>query len=129
MSYGPPPDVHEMVSLKVDNLSYRTASDELRPLFEKYGQVGDIYIPMDRERRESRGFAFVRYYSEREAQKAMDRLDGSVIDGREIRIQFARYGRPDSSRSRHSGGGYRGGGRARCDFVEKNRVFDGEAPL
>jgi hypothetical protein len=32
----------------------------LRRVFEKFGSVGDIYIPKDRFSRESRGFAFVR---------------------------------------------------------------------
>lgn len=49
-----------MVSLKVDNLTYRTTPDDLRRVFEKYGDVGDVYIPRDRWTRESRGFAFVR---------------------------------------------------------------------
>lgn len=50
-----------MVSLKVDNLTYRTTPEDLRRVFERCGEVGDIYIPRDRFTRESRGFAFVRY--------------------------------------------------------------------
>jgi len=50
-----------MVSLKVDNLTYRTNDRDLEYLFEKYGKVGDIYIPKDKNTRESRGFAFVRF--------------------------------------------------------------------
>ncbi len=45
---------------QVDNLSYRTQTEDLRHAFEKYGDVGDVYIPRDRFTRESRGFAFVR---------------------------------------------------------------------
>nr|CAI5854404.1 unnamed protein product [Callosobruchus analis] len=60
MSYGrPPPRIEGMVSLKVDNLTYRTTSDDLKRVFERCGEVGDIYIPRDRFTRESRGFAFV----------------------------------------------------------------------
>lgn len=63
MSYGrPPPRIDGMVSLKVDNLTYRTTPEDLRRVFERCGEVGDIYIPRDRYTRESRGFAFVRYY-------------------------------------------------------------------
>lgn len=62
MSYGrPPPRIDGMVSLKVDNLTYRTTPEDLRRVFERCGDVGDIYIPRDRFTRESRGFAFVRY--------------------------------------------------------------------
>lgn len=64
MSYSrPPPRIEGMVSLKVDNLTYRTTPEDLRRVFERCGEVGDIYIPRDRFTRESRGFAFVRYTS------------------------------------------------------------------
>lgn len=64
MSYGrPPPRIDGMVSLKVDNLTYRTTPEDLRRVFERCGDVGDIYIPRDRFTRESRGFAFVRSIS------------------------------------------------------------------
>ena len=66
MSYGrPPPRIDGMVSLKVDNLTYRTTPEDLRRVFERCGEVGDIYIPRDRFTRESRGFAFVRYVCKR----------------------------------------------------------------
>ena len=42
-------------------MSYRTDIEDLRPIFGKYGEIGDIYIPKDRFSRESRGFGFVRY--------------------------------------------------------------------
>ena len=58
---GPPPDTSNMVSLKVDNLTYRTSADDIEYLFEKYGKIGDVFIPKDRVTRESRGFAFVRF--------------------------------------------------------------------
>jgi hypothetical protein len=41
---------------------------DLQPLFEKYGDVGDVYIPLERGSGRSRGFAFVRYYDKRDAE-------------------------------------------------------------
>ncbi|KAM3964477.1 SR family splicing factor SC35 isoform 2-T3 [Aphomia sociella] len=103
MSYGrPPPRIDGMVSLKVDNLTYRTTPEDLRRVFERCGDVGDIYIPRDRYTRESRGFAFVRFYDRRDAEEALESLDGRMLDGRELRVQMARYGRPSSPyRSRY----------------------------
>lgn len=86
--------IEGMISLKVDNLTYRTTPEDLRRAFEKYGDVGDVYIPRDRFTRESRGFAFVRFYDKRDAEDAMDSMDGAILDGREVRCQMARYGRP-----------------------------------
>ncbi|KAH1016382.1 hypothetical protein HUJ04_007609 [Dendroctonus ponderosae] len=102
MSYGrPPPRIEGMVSLKVDNLTYRTTPDDLRRVFERCGEVGDIYIPRDRFTRESRGFAFVRFYDKRDAEDALDAMDGRMLDGRELRVQMARYGRPTSPHRRY----------------------------
>lgn len=112
-NYGrPPPRIDGMVSLKVDNLTYRTTPEDLRRVFERCGEVGDVYIPRDRFTRESRGFAFVRFYDKRDAEDALEAMDGRILDGRELRVQMARYGRPTSPQTRRSGrdrGGDRGG--------------------
>ncbi|ALC40045.1 SC35 [Drosophila busckii] len=117
----PPPRIDGMVSLKVDNLTYRTTPEDLRRVFERCGEVGDIYIPRDRYTRESRGFAFVRFYDKRDAEDALEAMDGRMLDGRELRVQMARYGRPSSPTRRNSGSrrgagtgaGAGGGGRRR----------------
>uniref|UniRef100_A0A453B1V0 RRM domain-containing protein n=1 Tax=Aegilops tauschii subsp. strangulata TaxID=200361 RepID=A0A453B1V0_AEGTS len=93
---GPPP-IRDTYSLLVLNITFRTTADDLFPLFDKYGEVVDIYIPRDRRTGDSRGFAFVRYKYEDEAQKAVDRLDGRLVDGREMMVQFAKYG-PNAER-------------------------------
>ncbi|KAJ9584211.1 hypothetical protein L9F63_021446, partial [Diploptera punctata] len=64
----------------VDNLTYRTTPEDLRRVFERCGEVGDIYIPRDRFLRESRGFAFVRFYDKRDAEDALDAMDGRLLD-------------------------------------------------
>ncbi|CAH1426187.1 unnamed protein product [Lactuca virosa] len=92
-----PPDISDTYSLLILNISFRTTADDLFPLFDKYGKVVDIFIPKDRRTGDSRGFAFVRYKYADEAEKAVDRLDGREVDGREITVQFAKYG-PNAER-------------------------------
>ncbi|KAK9071036.1 hypothetical protein SSX86_009604 [Deinandra increscens subsp. villosa] len=92
-----PPDISDTYSLLILNISFRTTADDLFPLFDKYGKVVDIFIPKDRRTGDSRGFAFARYKYADEAQKAVDRLDGREVDGREITVQFAKYG-PNAER-------------------------------
>eukprot|EP00249_Psilotum_nudum_P023926 c29029_g1_i2 orf=201-986(+) len=87
-----PPDIRDTYSLLILNITFRTTADDLFPLFDKYGKVVDIFIPRDKRTGDSRGFAFVRYKHAEEAQKAVDRLDGRIVDGREIVVQFAKYG-------------------------------------
>ncbi|KAM1431943.1 hypothetical protein FF1_014139 [Malus domestica] len=92
-----PPDITDTYSLLVLNITFRTSADDLFPLFDKYGKVVDVFVPRDRRTGESRGFAFVRYKYADEAQKAVERLDGRVVDGCEITVQFAKYG-PNAER-------------------------------
>ncbi|XP_052147114.1 serine/arginine-rich splicing factor SC35-like isoform X5 [Oryza glaberrima] len=88
--YGPPA-VRDSYSLLVLNVSFRTTADDLLALFDRCGEVLDIRIPRDRRTGDSRGFAFVRYKYEDEAQKAVDKLDGRTVDGRDIMVQFANH--------------------------------------
>ncbi|RZF33835.1 hypothetical protein LSTR_LSTR008958 [Laodelphax striatellus] len=128
MSYGrPPPRIEGMISLKVDNLTYRTTPEDLRRVFERCGEVGDIYIPRDRFSRESRGFAFVRFYDKRDAEDALDAMHGRLLDGRELRVQMARYGRPTSpyrrSRRRRSRSRSRRHSRSRSRSRSRRRSY------
>jgi len=126
---GPPPDITKMVSLKVDGLSHRSTTEDLENLFEKYGRIGDTYIPKDYRTKESRGFGFVRFYSKNDAEDAIDALDGRKYDGRELSVQYARYDRPDERRDRRGGGrdrdrdrrGYRSRSRERERSRERSR--------
>lgn len=127
MSGRPPPDVSSMVSLKIDNLSYRTDTETLRRKFSRYGEIGDVYIPKDRRNGESRGFAFVRFYSKRDAEDAIDALNGRDMEGREIRVDYARHDRPplDSRRGGYRGNDrYGGGGRGYGRDRRRSRSYD-----
>ncbi|GBP11329.1 hypothetical protein EVAR_91767_1 [Eumeta japonica] len=74
MSYRPPPRIDGMVSLKVDNLTYRTTPEDLRRVFERCGDVGDIYSTGSVHQREPR----ICFHSmTRDAEEALDSLDGA----------------------------------------------------
>jgi len=121
-SYNRPPnDINEMSTLKVDNLTFRTTPDQLRKIFDKFGDIGDIYIPRDHRTKESRGFAFVRFYERDDAEDAMDELDGQMVDGRPLRVQVARYSRPDRDPRRDRGRGYGRGYRDRNRSRSRSR--------
>merc|ERR1712159_153031 len=74
-----PPDVSQMYSLKVDNLTYRITPEDLMEKCGKFGKVGDLYIPRDYHTQKSRGFAFVRFLEKRDAEDCIDQLDGSML--------------------------------------------------
>jgi cold-inducible RNA-binding protein len=93
----------------VGNLSFNTNEDELRQIFEGYGQVDRVSIMTDRDTGRSRGFGFVEMASNEDGEKAIAGLNGSQVGGRTINVNEAR---PKTERS--SGGGF-GGGRGHGD--------------
>ena len=77
-------------NLFVGNLPFSTNSNELEQMFSPYGSVSRAQVITDRDTGRSRGFGFVEMDSDEEAQKAIDALDGSDIDGRQIKVNVAR---------------------------------------
>lgn len=94
MNYSrPPPNVGDLISLKVDNLTDPISHSTLRCIFEKYGPISDVYILRDRFTQESRDFAFICFHDKHHAEEAMDALDGVMLDGHVLQVQMARHGR------------------------------------
>lgn len=96
-----------MKNIFVGNLSFNTGEDELRQLFESYGQVDRVSILTDRDTGRSRGFGFVEMASNEDGDKAIAALNGTQVGGRTINVNEAR---PKSDRPSGGGGG---GGRER----------------
>jgi RNA recognition motif-containing protein len=78
------------MNMYVSNLGFHTSEDELRQLFEKFGQVSSAKIITDRDTGRSRGFGFVEMNSNDEAEKAMSGLNGKEVEGRSISVSVAR---------------------------------------
>ena len=94
-----------MKNIFVGNLSFNTGEDELRQLFETYGQVDRVSILTDRETGRSRGFGFVEMTNAEEGDKAIAALNGSQFGGRTINVNEAR---PKAERAGGGGGRDRG---------------------
>ncbi len=93
--------------LYVGNLPYSVNQQSLQDTFSQCGTVESVNVIMDRDTGQSKGFAFVEMSSDSEAQKAMQELNGSSLDGREIKVNEAK---PKAPRDNRGGGGYGGGG-------------------
>jgi cold-inducible RNA-binding protein len=75
--------------LFVGGLPWATADDTLRKAFEAYGTVEEANVVRERDTGRSRGFGFVTFGSEEEAQAAQKGMQDTEIDGRQIRVDFA----------------------------------------
>lgn len=76
--------------LYVGNLSYETDTNRLQTLFGEAGAVTDAVVIMDRQTGQSKGFGFVEMADEQSAQAAVDRFNGSELDGRTIKVAEAK---------------------------------------
>jgi RNA recognition motif-containing protein len=96
--------------LYVGNLPFSATEDELAQKFAGCGKVESCKLIIDRETGRSKGFAFVEMATDSEAQTAIDRLNGTDMDGRPLKVNEAR---PQESRPRGGFGGGGGGGNRR----------------
>lgn len=82
-----------MSKLYVGNLSWGTNTETLRHVFSEFGNVVDAIVMSDRETGRSRGFGFVTFSNEAEAEEAMNNLNEQDLEGRRIRVNKADGGR------------------------------------
>lgn len=92
--------------LFVGGLAWATTDDGLRQAFERFGQVAEAKVIMDRETGRSRGFGFVSFNDDAQGSAAMQEMDGGQLDGRTIKVNEAQERAPRPG----GGGGYGGGG-------------------
>jgi RNA recognition motif-containing protein len=74
----------------VGNISFSSTEDDLRAAFAEFGEVSSVKIIKDLETGRSRGFAFVSMPTEDEANKAIQSLNESEVQGRRIRVNQSR---------------------------------------
>jgi RNA recognition motif-containing protein len=91
--------------LFVGNLSFNTTENDLQDAFAAHGTVAEANLMMDRATGRPRGFAFITMGTAEEAQKAIDALNGSTLDGRSLTVNVAK------PREERSGGGRENAGR------------------
>ena len=72
------------------NLSYQMSDDALRSLFQQHGEVDSVKIIRYPDSGKSKGFGFVEMANDDEADSAIQKLNGSDVDGRNIRVNVAR---------------------------------------
>ena len=95
------------MKLFIGNLSWNTTDSDLERAFGQFGEITEAKVVLDRDTDRSRGFGFVNFTDSQAAQKAIEGLDGSDMDGRPIRVNEAQERAPRGGGGR---GGYGGGG-------------------
>jgi len=94
------------MNIYIANLNYKIQDDELRQVFEEYGEVSSAKVIKDHETGRSRGFGFVEMPDDNEAQNAIDNLHETDLQGKKLIVNQARP-RQNSTGGGNGGGGYR----------------------
>ena len=92
------------MTIFIGNLSWDTEEEDLKDLFNTYGEVIKCTIPLERDSGRKRGFGFVEMNSESSEKTAIDDLQDVEWMGREIRVNKAEQ----KNRSRRNNRNHRG---------------------
>lgn len=79
-----------MKKLYVGNLPYETDEESLKAMFAEYGDIASVTIITDRATGRSKGFGFVEFENDEEADKAIEGLNETEVGGRNIKVSVAR---------------------------------------
>lgn len=79
-------NIGESGSIFARNLAYTVTEDDLRELFEKFGPVTELKLPVDMYTRKRKGFATVTYLMPDNAVAAYTKLDGTILHGRMLHL-------------------------------------------
>ena len=78
------------MNIYIGNLPYSISEDELRELFAAHGEVSSASIIMDRESGRSKGFGFIEMPDKAQGESAINALNESNVQGRNVRVNEAR---------------------------------------
>lgn len=96
-----------MKNIYVSNLSFGITNDDLKKVFDQYGEVMSAKVIVDQYTGKSRGFGFVEMRNNEEADKAIEELNLASLDGKEMSVAVAR---PKTDKKTSFGGNDRQGG-------------------
>ena len=102
------------MNIYIGNLPFNMGEEDLREIFEEYGEVSSAKIVMDKLTGRSKGFGFVEMDDDSSANKAIEELNNAEVSGRNIKVNESK---PRENNSR--GGDRRGGGGG--GFQRRNR--------
>jgi len=78
------------MNIYVGNLPYDLTKDELKDVFQQYGEVTSVNIITDKMTGRSKGFGFVEMSDDAKAKEAIGKVDGYSFKGRNLKVSEAR---------------------------------------
>ena len=82
----------------IGGLNWNTTSEHLREAFEEFGAISDAVVISDRSTGRSKGFGFVTFDKDEDADNAITEGDGAELDGRTLTVSEAKAKKPRDGR-------------------------------
>lgn len=83
------------MNIFVGGLPFKVDEQELREIFEKYGELTSVKLIIDKQTGRSKGYGFVEISDDAAGQQAIDELDGTELYGRTIGVRVSEDRKPD----------------------------------
>jgi RNA recognition motif-containing protein len=78
------------MNIYVGNLAWEVTGDDLKGLFEYFGEVNNAIVITDSRTKRSKGFGFVEMEDETQARIAMEKLNNTVFKERTLVVNEAK---------------------------------------
>jgi RNA recognition motif-containing protein len=78
------------MNIYIGNLNFKIQEDQIRSIFEEFGEVSSVKLIRDRETARSKGFGFVEMPNDGEGEAAINSLNQSEVMGRPMVVNEAR---------------------------------------
>lgn len=98
------------MNIFVGNLNYAVTEEDLREIFEEYGELSSVKLISDKFTGKSKGFGFVEMANADEAKKAIEELNGAEVEGRTMVVNESIEKKREPRDNRRGGGGFNRGG-------------------
>ena len=76
------------------------SANELREEFSRFGEIRDVYVPRDYYTKEPRGFAYIEFAERKDADEALEKMNGFEFDDRRIQVEYAKGSRKTTGEMR-----------------------------
>ncbi|CAN0854922.1 Multiple RNA-binding domain-containing protein 1 [Linum grandiflorum] len=83
-------EAFEAGRLFIRNLPYTATEEDLEEHFNKIGETAEVHLVVDKETKQSKGFAYVRYTHPDSATRALEELDNTIFQGRLLHVMPAK---------------------------------------
>ncbi len=104
--------MEESKKIYVGNLDYGINEEDLKQALQDNGlSTGEVSIISDKYTGRSKGFGFIEFETEEDAQKAIDALNGKDLNGRALRVNKAQKRKPRKDNFGGGGGNFNRGNR------------------